>query len=256
MKAAYLAIVIACLTGRDIFAQPPQDTTSRATMPSARKIEATAVVAMCSVPYCLDLAWQIPLGSRLGWLTASAANPDPVRSPARVFLLRGTGTVFSSGYGELCTRLRRAGIWSEDLADVGNHWICRHLLAEHRAGRLRGAVVLVGHSRGGRHVLDAARELEKAGIAVDLLVCVDVALPPTVPRNVRRAISMYMSQRRIYPADPLRRDDGSIAGIENIDLNDPNATIKVRGLHHLNITASPAVHDLIVERIRQLAGNK
>jgi Alpha/beta hydrolase family len=253
MKAAFLAAFLACLDGQDIFAQAPQVAPPSAAMLIARRIEAKAVVAVCAVPYCLDLAWQTPLGSRLGWLTASAANPDPVDSPARVFLLRGTGTIFTAGFGELCTKLRRTGIWTEDVADAGDHWVCRHLIAEQKAGRLRGAVVLVGHSRGGRHALDAARELKKAGIAVDLLVCVDVAMPPTVPGNVRRAISLYKSQRRIYPADPLQREDGSITGIENVDLSDPNATIPGRGLHHFNITASPAVHDLIIRRIQKLA---
>jgi len=217
-------------------------------------MKAKAVVAVTTVPYCADLAWQLPLSSRVGWITASAANPDPLRAPAHVFLVRGTGTVFSPGFGDLCTRLRRAGIWAEDLGPGGDLWLCQHLISEQRAGRLPGSIVLVGHSRGGRHVLDAAYQLQKAGITVDLLVCLDAALLPTVPSNVRQAVNVYMSQQRIYPADTLNSAAGTTARIDNIDLSNPKSSIAGQGLHHLNITTSPAVQDLVMERILQVVG--
>jgi pimeloyl-ACP methyl ester carboxylesterase len=211
------------------------------------------VVALTTVPYGVDLAWQLPLGSRVSWLTASAANPDPLHAPAKVFLLRGSGTVFSSGFGNLCTKLRRAGIWAEDLGPVGGSWICQHLIDEHQAGRLQGPIILVGHSRGGRHVLAAANGLQKAGISVDLLVCLDTALLPPVPGNVRQALNVYVSQQLLYPSDTLKPDSGATCQIENIDLNDSSSAINVRGLSHLKITASEEVHDFVMARILQVA---
>ena len=89
---------------------------------------------------------------------------------------------------------------------------------------------------------------------VDLLVCVDVALPPPVPSNVRQAVNVYMSQQLIYPADPLRPAVGGTTSIDNIDVNDPSSFIKGRGLHHLNITANPTVQDYVMERILQVVG--
>ena len=141
--------------------------------------------------------------ARLGWLTVNVPNPEPAAALGHVFLLRGNATVFSRGFGALCARLRSACFWAEDLRCVGDHWACRHISAEREAGRLRGPVVLIGHSRGGRRALAAARRLETLGIAMDLLVCVDVAFPPLVPSNVRRAVHVYRSRRRVYPARPL-----------------------------------------------------
>ncbi len=112
--------------------------------------------------------------------------------------------------------------------------------------------MLVGHSRGARHALDAARVLEKADIGVDLLVCLDVALPPTVPANVRRVVNLYMSRDRLYPADSLQSAAGSTACIENIDLSSSEVLLTGQDLNHLNITASPAVQDFVVARILQV----
>jgi hypothetical protein len=195
----------------------------------------------------------VPVGGPLSWVTTSAPNPDATRSGARVFLLRGTGMVFSPEFGTLCTRLRQAGLWAEDLPSGGDAWVCQQLLAERRAGRPTGPVVLVGHSRGGRHIIYAARALEKAGIAVDLIVCLDVAMPPTVPGNVGRAVNVYMTRNRVYPAGTLAAARGSAAQIENLDLSEPGGPISLHGLHHFNITASPAVQDLVIQRVLEVA---
>jgi hypothetical protein len=86
---------------------------------------------------------------------------------------------------------------------------------------------------------------------VDLLVCLDVTLPPPVPANVRHAVNIYLSRHRLYPADPLCADAGSQTHVENLDLSQPDATMPPRGLHHLNLTASPAVQGLVLDRIFQ-----
>jgi hypothetical protein len=161
--------------------------------------------------------------------------------------------VFSPGFGEICTRLRRAGIWTEDIGPAGDRWVCRYVIAEHRAGQLQGPIILVGHSRGARNVVDTARELEKAGITVDLMVCLDVCLLPKVPGNVRQALNVYMSQPRFYPADALRPAPGATARIENLDLSGPDAPDLGGAVCHVNIAASRAVQDLIFERIEQAA---
>jgi thioesterase domain-containing protein len=131
---------------------------------------------------------------------------------------------------------------------VGDRWLCRHLVREHRAGRLRGPVILIGHSCGGRYALFASRRLEPPGVAVELLVCVDVAWPFDVSGNMRRAIHLYRTRRRLYLARPLRLAPGS-AAVENLDLDTPGSPIAARGLHHLNITAAPAVQSYLIGQV-------
>jgi hypothetical protein len=252
-KSTVLAIVVSLLADSNLFAQSAEPSPARQEAVPLRTLSAYAISTATFVPYCVDMAWQIPLGGRVSWLTASVANPEPLPTDARVFLLRGSGTVFTFGFGEICTRLRRAGIWTEDLGPAGDSWVFQHVVAEHRAGRLQGPIILVGHSRGARHAVDTARQLEKAGIAVDLLVCLDASLLPKVPGNVRQALNVYMSQPRLYPADTLRPAPGATARIDNLDLSGPDAPDIGHALYHVNIAADRAVQDLIFERILQVA---
>jgi hypothetical protein len=195
------------------------------------------------------LTWPFPFGVRLGWATARTPNPSPQQAVGRVYLLRGQAVVFSRGFGTLCGRLRQAGLWAEDLRCVGDLWVRRHLLADHRAGRLRGPLILVGHSCGGRYALYSAQQLGRHGIPVELVICVDVAGPFDVAANVKQAVHIYRSRRRLYPARPLRPAPGSTAHITNLDLDGADSPIAPAWLNHLTITGSRAVQAWILERI-------
>jgi hypothetical protein len=200
------------------------------------------------------LTWPFCFGVRLGWATARTPNPDPEVAIGRVYLLRGNAVVFSRGFGTICDRLRRAGLWAEDLRCVGDRWVRRRLIADHQAGRLSGPIILVGHSCGGRYALFTARQLARWHITIDLLICIDVAMPLAVAANVRQAVHLYRSRRRIYPARPLRATPGSPAALVNLDLDAPDSPINPHGLHHLNITASPVIQDWVVKRTLAAAG--
>ena len=200
------------------------------------------------------VSWLLPAAGRLGWATTTVPNPPPTDAWAAAYLLRGNGAVFSPGFGRLCDRLRAAGVWAEDLRCVGDRWACHHLAGQRAAGLLTGPVALVGHSRGGRRALAAAAWLGRIGVAVDLVVCVDVAFPPPVPGNVRRAVHLYRSGWRVYPARPLRPAPGAGGRVENIDLDAPGSPVPGRGLHHLNIMWCPAIRAWVAGQIEGLAG--
>src|SRR5262249_23508556 len=185
------------------------------------------------------LTWSFCFGVRLGWATTRIPNPAPERARGQVYLLRGNAVIFSRGFGAMCGRLRQAGLWAEDLRCVGDRWVRRHVQADLQARRLQGPVILVGHSCGGRYALVTAREFARRGIPVELVVCIDVAIPFAVAANVRHAINIYRSRLRLYPARPLRAEPDSAARVTNLDLDDPGSPIAPFGLHHLNITTSP-----------------
>ena len=78
-----------------------------------------------------------PSFARLGWLTTTVANPRSDQSRGAAFLFRGQGAVFSRSFGDICDRLRRAGIWAEDCRCIGDRWACRFVFGERTAGRQR-----------------------------------------------------------------------------------------------------------------------
>jgi hypothetical protein len=192
----------------------------------------------------------VPFLVRLGWATARVPNPDPPRVPGRVFFFRGQGIFFSRGFGMMCAELRRRGVWAEDLRCRGDTWAVRQVRAERSAG----PVVFAGHSCGGRSALFAAEELSAAGVEVRLIVCVDVTLPPPVPGNVRRAINLRRTRRRLYPAMPLVAAPGARTVIDNIDLDAADSLIDPRGVCHLNITSRPGVRAFVVGQIVEALG--
>ncbi|HKI30689.1 MAG TPA: alpha/beta fold hydrolase [Gemmataceae bacterium] len=191
----------------------------------------------------------VPFLVRLGWASTRVANPDPLRASGRVFFFRGQALLFSRGFGMMCDELRRRGVWAEDLRCRGERWAVRQVIADYQEGRWRGPVVFVGHSCGGRSSLFAAEELRAVGIEVYLIVCLDVTLPPPVPANVRRAINLRRTRRRLYPAMPLVAAPGAAAVIDNVDLDAPDSPIDPRGICHVNITSRPDVREYVVGRI-------
>jgi hypothetical protein len=193
--------------------------------------------------------WPFPFGVRLGWATARTPNPDPSQARGRVYLLRGNGIIFSRGLGVICRQLRDRGIWAEDLRCVGDLWAYRHLVADHRAGRLHGPVVFVGHSCGARYSLYAAHKLHKLGLGIDLVVCLDVAVPPEVPPNVKKAVNIYMNRRRLYPARPLRAMCPAATAVVNIDLACAASPVNSAWLTHLNIVEPVAVRHMILGHV-------
>jgi len=198
-----------------------------------------------------------PSVARLGWLTTTVDNPHADAARATVFLLRGQTAVFSRSFGSLCDRFRQAGVWAEDCRCIGDRWVFR-FLADRVRQRAATPIIFIGHSRGGRRAIQVATTLATVGIGVDLLIGVDVAFAPPLPESVRKAVHIYRSRRRLYPARPFRRVDAVHAdttSLTNIDLDAPGSPLAPDGLHHLNITRSPRVGDWLFDRVMSEIGS-
>jgi hypothetical protein len=169
-----------------------------------------------------------------------------------VFVLRGCGYLLSPGLAGLAAQLRQCGFRVEDLPSGADGRVCEELVCARNAGRLCGPVILLGHSRGGRHALHAARALQETGITVDLLILLDVGDAPPVPANVKRVLNIYL-RHSFYHSGPVCLAPCATACVENIDLKSCDTPKDGRGVHHITIAANPAVRDLVLERIRWVA---
>jgi hypothetical protein len=201
----------------------------------------------CCIPPLL-LSWAFPAAARMGWLTTSVTNPSLRDAQGLAYLFRGNGTIFTPGFGRLTDQLRTQGLWAEDLTCNGLPWAKHHLMKDHNSR----PIILIGHSCGGRRCLQLAALLEVAGITIDLLICIDVAFTPPVPTNVLRAVHLFRSRWRIYPARPLIPCPGGTSQIDNFDLDQPNAPFPGTWLNHLNVTASEALQQWIKQEVTQL----
>jgi hypothetical protein len=117
----------------------------------------------------------------------------PDRGPSPVVLIRGWRDLWSDGIDGLGEELRATGIdaavFKESQArDVGDS-----LVADARAGRAAGPVILIGFSYGADDVIQISQRLNDAGRAVDLLVLIDPVTPGQIPLSVRRCVNYYQS---------------------------------------------------------------
>ena len=86
-----------------------------------------------------------------------AGGPESAEPVGHVYLFRGQGWAFSSGFRSVCERLRSAGLAAEDLSDTPAIGPSNRSSPTARRAACRGQLVLVGHSRGGRVCLRAAK---------------------------------------------------------------------------------------------------
>jgi len=113
-------------------------------------------------------------------------------------------------------------------------------------------IVLVGHSLGANEQIKVARNLNKAGVPVALLVTVDAVSQTIVPPNVKEAVNFYKSGYvPMFSGLKLRAVDPNKTHLENIDAN----TLKDMGVNHFTIDKNPIVQKMILEKIKKVVVN-
>ena len=113
-------------------------------------------------------------------------------------------------------------------------------------------IILVGHSLGANEQIKVARNLNKAGIPVALLITIDAVSQTLVPPNVKEAVNFYKSGYvPMFSGLKLRAVDPRKTQIENIDA----ATLKNVGVNHFTIDKNPIVQKMILEKIRKVVVN-
>jgi alpha-beta hydrolase superfamily lysophospholipase len=154
-------------------------------------------------------------------------------------LFRGLLNVFSLGMDDLAAQLRAAGI----AASVANHaeWesVADGIVAKYRAGQ-RGPIILVGHSLGADAVMSMAEYLGQRGVPVSLVVPFDGTSPHAATANVARVLNLYKNG-----SARISRGPGFRGELTNFYVRDAN-------VDHFNIDKNPALHSLVIRKIRAI----
>lgn len=177
----------------------------------------------------------------------------------QVYCLRGLFDVFSLGLNDLAERLRREGI--DATAVSGPFWLtigCDICRARSR-GNLHGPVILIGHSYGADNAVWMARYLGRQNIEVELLVLLDATDPPAVPENVARCLHLYRPSflgdllPLSFAGNPVQAEEGNNrTKIVNQIISPEIFGTAAAHIGHLNVDASAAVHDLIVDEVLRI----
>jgi pimeloyl-ACP methyl ester carboxylesterase len=205
------------------------------------------------------------LMSAIGMLSTGCSVPpngplssvQPLSDRARVgnvYLLRGWIGVFSTGMDALTDKINAAGVRAIVYQDTQWSELADAIKDKYSKARYHEPIVLVGHSYGADDVLRMAEELDKAGIAVDLVVTLDAVTPPRVPGNVRLCYNLYqsnpvMDHLPFLRGIPVKSDSEHPTKVINNDIRVNRTDLLEPGLDHFNIEKKPKIHDDILRQI-------
>ena len=165
-----------------------------------------------------------------------------------VYTMRGgLGGVFSKGMNRLEDTLANdyqiyssSTVWYK--ADALSHAI----IAQYKAKRKHGPIILVGHSLGANEQIKVAKNLAQADIPVALLLTVDAVSPIKVPPNVKQAFNIYKpSFVPLFSGLRLKAVDPKSTEIENFNIT----TIKDARVNHFTIDGNQSVQKIMLEKV-------
>jgi len=113
-------------------------------------------------------------------------------------------------------------------------------------------IILIGHSLGANEQIKVARNLDKAGIPVALLVTVDAVSQTIVPANVKHALNFYKPGFvPMFSGLKLRAVNPGTTQIDNINVSTLNG-VKV---NHFTIDKDKVVQAIILDEVEKVLRN-
>ncbi len=206
---------------------------------------------------CIDLSSTKILAAKKAPIEAShygkaAAKKTKVLMNGEVHTMRGGLGIFSIGMNVLSTKVATqynipasATMWY----NAGN--VSRSIINYHHSHKSR-PVILIGHSLGANEQIKVARNLDKAGVPVDLLITIDAVSQTIIPPNVRHALNFYKPGFvPMFSGLKLRAVNPNSTFIENINVN----SLKGVKVNHFTIDKNEAVQTMILAQIKKVLTN-
>jgi hypothetical protein len=167
-------------------------------------------------------------------------------------MLGGLG-VFSTGMKELSSSV----IETCNIPAPSNMWynagdVARSIKAYYYKHKTHRPIILVGHSLGANEQIKVARNLDRAGISVDLLVTVDAVSQTVVPPNVKHVMNFYKPGFvPMFSGLKLRALEPDKTLVDNINV----AELKGVAVNHFTIDKHPLVQAMIMHEVKKVTTN-
>lgn len=200
---------------------------------------------------CVDLS-----GSRSTYMKQEAlqqqvqAHKDTLYD-GEVHTMRGGLGIFSIGMNTLRDSVAK----QYHIPAYSTMWyhaggVTRFIIASYR--QHPRPIILVGHSLGANEQIKVARNLNKVGIPVALLVTVDAVSQTIVPPNVQQALNIYKPGFvPMFSGLKLRAVNPQKTHIDNVNV----ATLNDVHVNHFTVDKDAVVQAMIMERIKKVITN-
>jgi hypothetical protein len=178
-----------------------------------------------------------------GLVTTVATQPN-----GRIFLLRGLLNVFSLGMDSLARKIRGKGLPAQVTNFTNWRGFATVLVSQYRTDKSIAPVVIIGHSLGADSSIDMANYLGANGVPVRLVVTFDgVHAGHRVGKGIAEVVNYYKSDG---VGKTIQAGSGFTGKLTNVDVSDR------KGIDHLNIEKSPALHAEVLAKLQAIfAGN-
>lgn len=215
-------------------------------------------LATMTIMGCVDLSGAKYTSSKN--LTSSSKNSKEVSIVSKnnnyqgeVHTMLGGLGVFSTGMKELSAAVQT----TYHIPAPSDMWynaggVTRSIITYYRQHKTHRPIILVGHSLGANEQIKVARNLDKVGIPVALLVTVDAVSQTIVPPNVKHAMNFYKSGYvPMFSGLKLRAVNPEKTQIDNINV----VTLKDVQVNHFTIDKNPVVQAMIMEEVKKVTSN-
>lgn len=214
-----------------------------------KKTHLQALFCMLFIPVlltsCVDLTANRMFSERKYELNHS---PSTKLEKGEVHTMRGGLGIFSIGMNQLQVKAAERF----DVPSASSMWynagdVSRTIVTYHYHSKR--PIILIGHSLGANEQIKVARNLNKVGIPVALLVTVDAVSTTHVPPNVKQVLNVYKPGFvPMFSGLRLVADNPKNTQIENVNVN----TLKNIEVNHFTIDKHSVVQAMILDRIKKV----
>jgi hypothetical protein len=203
---------------------------------------------------CVDLSGGGSAAEKKARLSDKQLHNSKQRNAAEqdgeVHTMRGGLGIFSTGMNQLRDSAADEYMIPSSSAMWYNAGHVTHSIErEYYAHKKHRPIILVGHSLGANEQIKVARNLNRDGIPVALLITVDAVSQTIVPPNVKEVLNVYKpGYVPMFSGLKLRAVDPQKTHIDNINA----ATIKGIGVNHFTIDKEKVVQEMMMARIRKV----
>jgi hypothetical protein len=173
-----------------------------------------------------------------------------------VYCIRGWKGIWSAGIDEMARQLNERGVTTRVFMPEQLPELAATLVERYKSAAAPEPICLIGHSRGVDASLIIARELEKAGVSVDMIVCIDSVDETTVPANVRVCHNYWMPgiflDTNLLRGIPLTQAPGSTGQLFNYNCNGEYRSWREDWTNHITFDDDPRIQRRIVEQVLQV----
>ena len=178
--------------------------------------------------------------------SAEMTDTQPVAARPRVdvYILRGGGSIFSTGLTKLADQLKQNGVEPTTLSHGAWRRAEQEILQKRQKfGRM--PIVIIGHSLGANSAIHLAEALQKKGVNVDFIASYAATVTLAVPSNVRNVTNYYFKKGW---GESMTKGSGFSGRLDNRDVS------TIHGMNHFNVDDDPTLRDEVVGKVLRYAG--